>query len=64
MLKGQSHEIFDPRFFSRINPTWVTDQRVKIVLHMVANLQFGTLPYAALRGVGKKFFLPLQKPLK
>jgi hypothetical protein len=39
LLKGQSHEIFDPRFFSWINPTWVTDQRVKIVLHMVENSQ-------------------------
>jgi hypothetical protein len=36
-LKGQSHEIFDLRFFSCIHPTWVTDQRVKIFLHMVAN---------------------------
>jgi hypothetical protein len=35
MLKGQSHEIFDSRFFSLINPTWVNDQRVKIFLHMV-----------------------------
>jgi hypothetical protein len=38
-LKGHSHEIFDPRSFSSINPTWVTDQRVKIFLHMVANSQ-------------------------
>jgi hypothetical protein len=38
-LKGQSHEIFDPRFFSWINPTWVTDKRVEIALHMVANSQ-------------------------
>jgi hypothetical protein len=27
------------RFFSWINPTWVTDQRIKIFLHMVANSQ-------------------------
>jgi hypothetical protein len=39
MLKGQSHEIFDPLFFSLINPTWVTDHWIKIFLHMVANLQ-------------------------
>jgi hypothetical protein len=39
ILKGQSHEIFDLSFFSWINPTWVTDQQVKIFLHMVANSQ-------------------------
>jgi hypothetical protein len=25
LQRGQSHEIFDPRFCSSINPTWVTD---------------------------------------
>jgi hypothetical protein len=28
VLEGKSHEIFDPRFLSWVNTTWVTDQQV------------------------------------
>jgi hypothetical protein len=36
LLKEQLHEIFDPRFFSSINPTWGPDSRPKAVLHMAS----------------------------
>jgi hypothetical protein len=36
---GQCHEIFDPRFFSSINPTWAPDSWVKAFLHMASNSQ-------------------------
>jgi hypothetical protein len=36
-LKGHSQEIFEPRFFSSINPTSVT-----AFLHMFANLQINS----------------------
>ena len=37
-LKGQSNEIFDPQFFSSFEPTWATDQWVKIVSFLVSFL--------------------------
>jgi hypothetical protein len=38
-LKGQSREIFDSRFFSRINSPWVTDYHPKIFTNLVSILQ-------------------------
>jgi hypothetical protein len=35
-LKGQSHEIFDPRFFSPIKPPYVTNYLPKIFLNSVS----------------------------
>ena len=35
-LKGQSNEIFDPQFFSSFEPTWATDQWVKIFCFLVS----------------------------
>jgi hypothetical protein len=36
LLKRQCYEIFDPRFFSLINPLCVTDYHPKIFLNLVA----------------------------
>jgi hypothetical protein len=36
-LKGQCHEIFDPRFFSSINSSQGPDSRAKSVSHMALN---------------------------
>ena len=30
-LKGQCHEIFDPHFFSLIQPIWVPDFQAKVI---------------------------------
>jgi hypothetical protein len=38
-FKGTVSRDFRPQFLSLINPIWVTDQRGKIGLHMVANSQ-------------------------
>jgi hypothetical protein len=51
-LKGQSQEIFDPRFFSPIKSPEVTDYHPKIFSNLVSILQkycksVSTLPYAA-----------------
>jgi hypothetical protein len=37
LMKGQLHEIFNPRFFSSINPTWDPDSRPKAVLHVASD---------------------------
>jgi hypothetical protein len=37
-IKGQLHEIFDPRFFSSINPTCGPDSRPKVISRMASYL--------------------------
>jgi hypothetical protein len=37
VLKGQCHEIFDPRFFSSNNTPWAPDSRAKAYLNSASN---------------------------
>jgi hypothetical protein len=37
ILKGQCHEIFDPRFFSSNNTPWAPDSEAKAFLNSVTN---------------------------
>ena len=34
-LKGQSHEIFDPQFFSSFEPIWTPDKQAKVFSNSV-----------------------------
>jgi hypothetical protein len=36
-LKGQCHEIFDPRFFSSKNTPWAPDSQAKAFLNSASN---------------------------